>query len=557
MSGTVTLIVFLFFQSALSFTHPGLLATTADLNRAQSKIALNLDPWLSSWYSLTNLSYASADYTPNAVSIIYRGDDGEGHAANNELLWHDAAAAFALTLRWKISGDDTYAETASRILTAWGEKLTAIGGNDDAYLASGFQGHELANAAELLRDYAPFSAPGGGLEVFTKMMTSVFLPMNLDFLNHVLGSEHNVKHFFANWELGNLASAMAIAVLTDNTTVWDFAVDYFKNGEGNGCINNAVSNLVEEPETGTVLGQGQEAGRDQGHAALDFQMLGVIGQQAWNQGVDLFGFNDSRILKGAEYFARYNLNNDVPFEPYTNGIVSFTDVSDASRGALRPTWELLYSHYIQLKGLSAPWTTAYLNYSLSTFGGYEPGAGAWGEGSGHYDGLGWGSLLYHLDDSDVPETYNSTAGLTATVISAAASSTVTGGASENVSVSASTTAGLTATVVSAAASSTVTGDASENVSVPASTTAGLTATVVSAAASSTVMGGASENVSVPTSTTATLSSGSSSASATNSVKPSVEAASTLPATMSLTTATAAKAKHTHHGCHQRRRRHHH
>lgn len=31
---------------------------------------------------------------------------------------------------------------------------------DDGYLTSGFQGHELANAAELLRDYAPFAEDG-------------------------------------------------------------------------------------------------------------------------------------------------------------------------------------------------------------------------------------------------------------------------------------------------------------------------------------------------------------------------------------------------------------
>jgi hypothetical protein len=28
------------------------------------------------------------------------------------------------------------------------------------------------------------------------------------------------------------------------------------------------------------------------------QLFGVIGQQAWNQGEDLFAYNDSRILRG-------------------------------------------------------------------------------------------------------------------------------------------------------------------------------------------------------------------------------------------------------------------
>lgn len=282
-------------SDAFAFVHPGLLVSTSDLDRAKSKVEAGLDPWISSWDELTNSEYAQASYTNNAVETIYRGSEG-GNPQNTELLWHDAAAAFSLALRWKISGNDSYADAAASILTAWGEKLTAIGGGMDAYLAAGFQGHELANAAELLRDYQPFR--DDGFDTFTSMMNNVFLTMNLAFLNHELPAEHVWTHFHANWELGNMASAMAIAVLTENSTTWDFVVDYFKNGGGNGCINLAISNLVEEPGTGTILGQGQESGRDQGHSALDQQMLGVVGQQAWNQGEDLFAYNNSRILQG-------------------------------------------------------------------------------------------------------------------------------------------------------------------------------------------------------------------------------------------------------------------
>ena len=95
-----------------------------------------------------------------------------------------------------------------------------------------------------------------------------------------------------------MASAMAIAVLSDNQTVFDIVVDYFKNGTGNGAIGNAITNIVSEPLTGKPLGQGQEAGRDQGHAGLDFQMFGVIGQQAYNQGEDLYSYDNNRILLG-------------------------------------------------------------------------------------------------------------------------------------------------------------------------------------------------------------------------------------------------------------------
>jgi len=89
-----------------------------------------------------------------------------------------------------------------------GETLQTLGGGDDKYLTAGLQGYELANAAELLRGYPPFAK--NGLAIVTDMLLRVILPMNEKFLNHGEGSEHNVKHFFANWELCNVASAMAI-----------------------------------------------------------------------------------------------------------------------------------------------------------------------------------------------------------------------------------------------------------------------------------------------------------------------------------------------------------
>jgi hypothetical protein len=71
---------------------------------------------------------------------------------------------------------------------------------------------------------------------------------------------------------------------------------------GNGAIGNAVTNIVAEPGTGNALGQGQESGRDQGHSGLDWQLLAAIGQQSWNQGEDLFWFDDNRFLKGYASF---------------------------------------------------------------------------------------------------------------------------------------------------------------------------------------------------------------------------------------------------------------
>ncbi|KAL1591355.1 hypothetical protein SLS60_012054 [Paraconiothyrium brasiliense] len=393
MSSLQSVCLYLFILSSFvsGFTHPGLLVSDADITRIKAKISARKNPWQASWDKLVTLEYSQPSYTANAVASVHRGTV-EGVAGNADLLWHDTAAAFNLALRWKIEGNVTCAETASNILGSWGRTLTDLEVSDDQYLTAGLQGYQLVNAAELLRDYDPFESSGNA-QSFIAMFEKIFLTKNIFFLNHQAPSEHNVRHFFANWELCNMASAMAYGIYTDNATIYDFAVDYFKAGDGNGAINNAISNLVSEPGTNATLGQPQEAGRDQGHTGLDFQLFGVVAQQAWNQGDDLYGYNNSRILLGAEYYARYNLGNDVPFEPYTNGIVSYTAVSPDSRGAIRPTWELLYAHYVQIKGLDAPWTELYKNHTIDSMGGFEGGAGSWGEGSGHYDGLGWGSLL--------------------------------------------------------------------------------------------------------------------------------------------------------------------
>lgn len=272
-----------------SFVHPGLLVTNADITRVKAKLAAKKEPWLSSWNKLISLKYSQSSYPPQATATISR-------SVNGQLLWQDAAAAFNLALRWKISGETQYADSAARVLVAWSTILKYFDGGDDKYLSAGLQGYELANAAELLRDYPPFAK--NGLAAVINMLKTQFLPLNIKFLNHGEPSEHNWKHFFANWELCNVASAMAIGVLTDDRTSWDFAVNYFKNGTGNGAINNAITNIVKEPGTGKPLGQGQESGRDQGHSALDIQLFGVIGQQAWNQGEDLFAYESSRILLG-------------------------------------------------------------------------------------------------------------------------------------------------------------------------------------------------------------------------------------------------------------------
>lgn len=363
------------------FVHPGLLVSDQDLIRAKAKVAAGEEPWMGGWKRLLANPHAQADWRPDPQDIVYRGSDGQ-HAENYQALYNDAAAAYALALRWKISGDAGFAQAAVGILNAWSARLAGIAGTSDRYLAAGLSGYQLANAAEILRAYPKWAA--GDFKRLQQMLLSVFYPMNHDFLTGHNGSA--ADHYWANWDLANMASMLAIGVLADRRDIYQEAISYFRNGAGNGSIRHLVWTIY----TGG-LGQVQEAGRDQGHSMLDIALAGVFCQMAWTQGDDLFAYADNRILSGAEYVARYNLGETVPYTPYTNGDVAQPAISKEGRGDLRPVWELLYNHYVVLKGLPAPGIEA-MAVRLRP----EGGGGDYGPDSGGFDQLGYGTLTFSL-----------------------------------------------------------------------------------------------------------------------------------------------------------------
>ena len=376
--------------TAAAFIHPGMLHTTADFQRMKSKVNANASPWIISWNLLTANSHASSSYTANPQSIVYRGSDGV-HAQNYAILYNDVAAAYALALRYQISGDTQYGTAAVNVMNAWASTLTALGGSADHQLLAGIQGYQFANAAEMMRGWSGWAA--ADQVKFKTMMVDVFYSVNHDFL--VRHNNAAIDHYWANWDLCNMASIMAIGILTDNTTMYNEAITYFKSGAGNGGIDHAIWVLYEVD--GEQLGQGQEAGRDQGHSNLDYALLGPIAQMAYNQGTDFWAYENNKILAGSEYNSKYNIGNNVPYTTYTNSDVTQTVISNNSRGDIRPMWEMIYGHYNGVKQLNAPYVARYRDLVNSQLGGAEGGGGNYGSTSGGYDQLGYGTLTFRIN----------------------------------------------------------------------------------------------------------------------------------------------------------------
>jgi len=370
-----------------SFVHPGLLHTQADFDRMKAKYTTS--PWSGSWDLLINNSHASLSYTPHPQTIVYRGYDGV-HPENYGNLFNDVAAAYACALRWKISGDTAYADKAVQIMNAWSSTLTGISGTTDADLAAGIYGYEFANAGEIMRTYSGWAA--ADLTSFQNMMKNVFYPINHDFL--IRHNNTDITHYWANWDLCNMASILAIGVLCDDVNLFNEAVTYFQSGAGNGAVAQAVYYIHPG-----FLGQWQESGRDQGHNTLGIALMGAMCEMAWNQGVDLYGYDNNRFLMGAEYVAKANLIQSgttyytVPYVPYNNvDNVNQTVFSTASQGNIRPCWALVYNHYVNRKGLAAPYSKMFALQIQP-----EGGGGNYGSTSGGFDQLGYGTLTCTRD----------------------------------------------------------------------------------------------------------------------------------------------------------------
>lgn len=363
--------------------HPGLLHDGADLQRIRANV--DRAPWRSGWERLVANRHASLDYTPRPAEVVVRGRDRlHTEPENYRLLFNDIAAAYACGLRWHVSGDERYADKAVEILNAWSARLKRLSGSTDVCLAAGIYGYQFANAAELLRGYDGWAA--GDQARFQQMMLDVFLPINQRFL--ALHNGTKIDHYWANWDLCNMASLMAIGVLCDRPDLYQQAVDYYRHGEGNGAVAQAVCYVHPDG-----LGQWQESGRDQGHSLMGIGLMGDICEMAWKQGDNLYGHDDNRFLKGCEYVAKYNLGEEVPFAPYDNSSHGRQEViGPKGRGQLRPVWERVYNHYVVRQGLPAPYTTRMAEKTRP-----EGGGGDYGPNSGGFDHLGYGTLTATLE----------------------------------------------------------------------------------------------------------------------------------------------------------------
>lgn len=354
---------------ARAFKHPGLLHAAADLERMRDRVAAEQRPWIEGFRRLETHAASSATWKlrgPLAAARFAPDDRGRSN-----VMALDADAAYQNVLMWCVTGREPHARKAGEILDAWAGTLAHVDGHD-ARLRVALNGFKLISAAELLR-HTQAGWPAAAVERFEGCVRRVILPQIRDFAPYANG----------NWDAACLLTVMAAGVFLDDGPLFESAVAHFRTGNGNGRLGHYIA----------ATGQCQESGRDQQHTQLGLGLLAEACEIAWQQGVDLYGAEQNRLLAGFEYTARYNLGEDVPFEPFVDATGQYRHeaISDKGRGELRPIYEQVWNHYERRRGLSAAFTRRAAE-KLRPEAAAQTG-----------DHPGFGTLLFTLDtDADGP-----------------------------------------------------------------------------------------------------------------------------------------------------------
>ncbi len=331
------------------FAHPGTLHTQADLDRMKAKVDASEEPWKSSFDTLAASPWAQTGWPAYNVDYIVRGGSGNNYTRSQQ----DAQAIYELALRWHLTGDTAYADKAVQIANVWSD-LVGIQGDTNASLAAGICGYLFASGGELLSTYSGW--PEAEKQAYKDMMMRVFYPRNLDFLwrhHDTPFTKGGNSHYRLNWDTANMASVAAIGILCDNHAVYQQAVDYFKYGTGNGRVERAAWYLFPDGTSQT-----EESGRDQAHNLGGWHAMALLCQMAWNQGEDLFGYDNNRVLRAFEYNAKFNLGNNVPWVFHRNTTLDYTETLTSYLSGIGQyyQYELVHNHYANVKGVAAPWS---------------------------------------------------------------------------------------------------------------------------------------------------------------------------------------------------------
>ena len=434
-------------QINAQLVHPGASHKMSDLERMKSMVELGKEPWASEYTHLSSVFLSKCDYEIKG--------DGRAELLSMGEFGTDGYAAYYNALMWVITGDECHAQKCVEIFNAW-TNLKRV--PNTFALTNGRYVWKMCEGAEIIKHtYNGWSAVDqkafGDMLVYpgwsgTTVPTAAIATRDVSFYWNLYQGDP-VR--YGNQGLFAYRSLIAMAIFLDNEIMYDRVVRYlqglphrpddlaYPSGPPNANNNspsqdceyieergtNGLGSTIEDYGYNEVIGhyiwengQCQEAARDQVHTGVGLHILSCIAEIAWNQGDDLYGHLDNRILDGFEYFYRYNVganqfsafgypdwNPTVASGEFISRrdrsdrflskainphVVCNTDRNTRGNDVLDPYYEIVFGHYkdrLLLSESDYTWVTSGYDIYTSRVGPIETV-------SAHNEVHGWGGLKF-------------------------------------------------------------------------------------------------------------------------------------------------------------------
>ncbi|TVP81756.1 MAG: hypothetical protein EA353_01235 [Puniceicoccaceae bacterium] len=333
----------------IEFNHPGIYNTKAELDFIKSKIAAQEEPWYSAFLALQATNPRAR--VPNPHVHVPGSSDPSERGDMDEMI-RDGVYAYASTLLWYFTDDQTYADHAIGILNAW-----SIFRSIPMPLYMTWAAPHYINAAEILKH-----TPGSGwqptdIDAFSTMVRNQMWPRVQDpGVNY--GSNHAAT---AN------EAQFSIAIFLDDMAMFNKAIENY-----NWLLPRYI--FLNNPHR--FDGESNETCRDLNHTKMGTWGLMYAAQVAWNQGFDLWTPHADRYHAFAELHGAIMTQEDgVP-----PTICSWKTDNDGSNQAGRvycrgnvpwsspsgrppcneAAWEILFNHLGARLGRELPYTAMML-----------------------------------------------------------------------------------------------------------------------------------------------------------------------------------------------------
>lgn len=379
---------------ASGFKHPGVGLTKDILENMRTQVLAQKEPW-NTYFNQMLLSPTAA----RNVGSNNQGADPTKPASDafnsqgfNGRFIADGLKAYTQAILYYITGDEVYRANAMRIIRIWSQMDPAkYVYFTDAHIHTGIPLNRMVTAAEILR----YSSNQTEELKWTDKDTTDF---KNNLINPVIETFQHTNYRFMNQHLYPLIGAMSGYIFTGNRerynegvewfTVNKTAVDQGQNGAIKALFRLVDTNILTGEKVDPPVVQHVEMGRDQAHGAGDVTNVEIISRLLLAQGTKVdpvdgtastaanavgpYEFLDNRILKAADFFARFMIGHDTPWIPVAahtdangNPTIIYKELSEQYRGRIGGNVYDLYYYYKYKAGVNmeveAPYFTEMFN----------------------------------------------------------------------------------------------------------------------------------------------------------------------------------------------------